>query len=189
MPVSYLLLGPILFQDFELPATIAWGGSQSLAIHRLPGGNRIIDAMGRDDADIKWSGVFSGPDACFRARALDLMRAEGDVWPLTWDGFFYSVIISHLDIDQNRPNWLPYRISCTVLRDEAASLVTTSMTAISSVAADLAQATAFAPSSQPLAGPAAPVDLSAAVQLSGQAAHQSAANAFFGRASRNVSLT
>jgi hypothetical protein len=90
MPVSYLLFGPVLFQDFELPASITWGGAHSLAIHRLPGGARIIDAMGRDDADITWSGIFSGEDASFRARALDLMRAEGSVWPLTWDSFFYS---------------------------------------------------------------------------------------------------
>lgn len=188
MPVSYLLLGPILFQGFELPGSITWGGAQSLAIHRLPGGNRIIDAMGRDDADITWSGVFSGRDATFRARALDLMRADGSVWPLTWDSFFYSVLIARLDIDHRRPNWLPYRISCTVMRDEAASLLMAPITFAASVARDLAVATALAPSALPSTGLEMPLDLATASGLAGQAAQQSTANAYFARAGRNASL-
>ena len=189
MPVSYLLLGPVLFQDFELPGSIAWGGAQSLAIHRLPGGNRIIDAMGRDDADITWSGVFSGPDATVRARALDLMRADGSVWPLTWDSFFYSALIARLDIDHRRPNWLPYRITCTVLRDEAASLLMAPITFATSVAQDLATATILAPSALPGPGLAAPLDLATAPAMAGLAAQQSTANAYFARAARNASPT
>ena len=49
-----LLLGPVLFRDFELPGQITWGGKQRLAVHHLPGGRRVIDAMGRDDAAIVW---------------------------------------------------------------------------------------------------------------------------------------
>jgi hypothetical protein len=188
MPVSYLLFGPVLFQDFELPASITWGGAHSLAIHRLPGGARIIDAMGRDDADITWSGIFSGEDASFRARALDLMRAEGSVWPLTWDSFFYSAIIARLDIDHRRPNWLPYRISCTILRDEAASLLMAPITLASSVAQDLAQATTLAPFALQGTSLASPVDLATAPGIAGQAAQQSTANAYFARAARNASL-
>ena len=187
MPVSYLLLGPILFQGFELPESISWGGAQALAVHRLPGGVRIIDAMGRDDADITWSGIFSGPDATLRARALDLMRADGSVWPLTWDSFFYSAIIAQLDIDHRRPNWLPYRMSCTILRDEAASLLMAPISFASSVAQDLAQATALAPGIAPL-GSAVTADLGAAPDLAGQAAQQATANAYFARAARNASL-
>lgn len=187
MPVSYLLLGPILFQGFELPESIIWGGAQSLTVHRLPGGARIIDAMGRDDADITWSGIFSGPDATLRARALDLMRADGSVWPLTWDSFFYSAIIARLDIDHCRPNWLPYRISCTILRDEAASLLLLPISLAANVAQDLAQATALAPAaSQP--GSAVSADLGTASDLAGRSAQQSTANAYFARAARNASL-
>ena len=40
-----LLLGSVQFADFELPTSITWGGAQSLAVHRLPGGVRVIDAM------------------------------------------------------------------------------------------------------------------------------------------------
>ena len=135
---QYLLIGPILFQDFELPPSISWGGAQAMHVHKLLGGARIIDAMGRDDAPITWTGVFTGGDAGLRARAIDLMRAEGASWPLTWDTYFYTVIIERFDADFRRPNWIPYRISCTVLRAEA--VVSTVLSLASSIGADLTAA-------------------------------------------------
>ena len=50
----------IVFQDFELPSGINFGGRQRLALHRLPGGSRVIDALGRDDAQISFAGIFTG---------------------------------------------------------------------------------------------------------------------------------
>ncbi|MDE2197915.1 MAG: hypothetical protein KGJ41_02745 [Rhodospirillales bacterium] len=116
---SVLLLGPVVFDAFEIPSSIAWGGAQRLNIHRLPGGARVIDAMGHDEAPITWRGVFSGPDAAARARLVDLLRADGSVWPLSWDNFLYSVVISSFQAEYDQANWIPYRIACTVLRDEA----------------------------------------------------------------------
>ena len=143
MAEAALLLGPILFENFELPEKVRWGGQQKLAVHRLPGGTRTVDALGRDDADIVWSGVFSGTDAALRARALDLMRAEGGAWPLTWDLFFYTVVIARFDADFTRSNWIPYRITCTVVRDEAAALVEGVVSLASSVLGDLGSAQAL----------------------------------------------
>jgi hypothetical protein len=51
------------------------------------------------------------------------MRAGGAVWPLSWDSFFYSALIAEFRADYARVNWIPYRISCTVLRDEATALL------------------------------------------------------------------
>ena len=140
MAEGALLLGPILFKGFALPERVRWGGTHKLAVHRLPGGARVIDAMGRDDADIVWSGVFSGSDAALRARAMDLMRAGGGSWPLTWDWFFYTVVIARFDADYSRPNWIPYRITCTVVRDETAVAVETTVSLAASVMSDLAAA-------------------------------------------------
>lgn len=140
MAYSYLLLGPVLFQNFELPTSINWGGTQSLNIHRLPGGARVIDAMGRNDAEISWTGIFSGSESALRARAIDLMRADGSLWPLTWDSYFYSVIVSNFEADYRRPNWIPYRIACTVLRDEAEAVVQTALSIIGGVMSDLTAA-------------------------------------------------
>jgi hypothetical protein len=142
MADGVLLLGPVLFRGFEMPESIRWGGAQRLAIHRMPGGGRVIDAMGRDDADIAWSGVFTGPDGGTRARLLDLMRAEGGVWPLTWDSFFYSVVLSRFEADYRRPNWIPYRMACTVLRDEVAALVDGTLSLAADALADVSAADA-----------------------------------------------
>jgi hypothetical protein len=102
---DYLLLGPVSFRELELPGRIEFGGRQQLAIHRLPGGARVIDAMGRDDTAVTWSGIFSGSDAAERARLLDLLRAEGMVVPLAWDAFSYLVVIEHFAAAYERTNW------------------------------------------------------------------------------------
>jgi hypothetical protein len=138
--MNSLLLGPVLFLSFEVPERIAFGGSQRLAIHRLPGGGRVIDALGRDDADIVWSGVFTGPDAADRARLLDALRADGAVLPLTWDAFYYSVVIARFEADYAHVNWVPYKLTCTVLRDEAASAAIASSDLAGGLSADLASA-------------------------------------------------
>lgn len=139
-----LLLGPVAFVGFEVPERLTFGGRQRLAVHRLPGGGRVIDAMGRDDAALSWSGIFSGPDAADRARMLDSLRAGGAVLPLTWDAFLYSVVIDRFEAEYSSPWWIPYRIACTVLRDEAAALAAPSGGAdgmlLASVIADLADA-------------------------------------------------
>jgi hypothetical protein len=143
MSEAALLLGPILFQSFEMPERIRWGGAQRLSVHRLASGARVIDALGRDDADITWCGVFAGEDATLRARALDLMRANGAVWPLTWNWYFYSVLIADFQADYVRQNWIPYRIICKVLRDEVEGAVEAVLSLASSLNGDLAMADGY----------------------------------------------
>ncbi len=139
-----LLLGPIAFQDFELPSGITFGGAQRLAIHRLPGGTRVIDALGRDDADLTFAGIFTGSDATLRARAVDELRSLGLPLPLTWDVFFYSVIIDSFQADYRNSNWIPYRISCSVIRDEASALIETAASLATAALADVSSALASA---------------------------------------------
>ena len=52
--MSAYSLGSVSFRSFEVPATINVGGAQRLAVHRLLGGIRVIDALGRDDSDISF---------------------------------------------------------------------------------------------------------------------------------------
>ena len=137
---DFLLLGPVTFDSFELPPRIGFGGAQRLAIHRLPGGARVIDAMGRDDAEIAWSGTFAGPDAADRARLLDLMRAQGAVLALAWDAFAYLVLIARFAAEYERPNWVPYRIACTVLQDQTQPAVAAAAPLAALLAGDLGAA-------------------------------------------------
>lgn len=113
-------LGDIVFQGFEVPEKIGFGGEQMLAVHKMVGGRRIVDAMGRDDRPLEWSGRFRGPDALARATALDGMRAGGLEWVLTWSELAYRVVIQRFEVDFERFYELPYTISCTVIEDMAA---------------------------------------------------------------------
>lgn len=135
-----LALGPVLFSDFEVPERISFGGAQRLAVHKLPGGARVIDALGRDDAELSWSGVFTGPEASMRARALDLLRVQGVVLPLSWDAFFYSVVIAGFEAEYANPWWIPYRLRCAVLRDEADVIVPVVASVAIQAVSDLANA-------------------------------------------------
>ena len=163
MPNTFLVLGPIAFQDFEVPEQVNIGGAQHLAVHRLPGGARVIDALGRDDAEIRFSGIFSGVDATLRARAVDELRALGAAVPLSWDVFFYSVVIKEFHADYHSGHWIPFRLVCTVLRDEAAAVIDTALSIAGSVLSDLgavatltvASATALASAQSLMAQPGA----------------------------------
>lgn len=117
--MTALLLGPVAFDAFEVPGRIEFGGHQRLAVHALPGGVRIVDAMGRDDAPVLWSGVFTGPTAGERVRLLDLLRVVGAPLPLVWGDFLFDVVIERFDVRFEQPNWIPYRIACVVLSDLA----------------------------------------------------------------------
>jgi hypothetical protein len=139
-----LTLGPVAFAGFELPSSITLGGRQRLAIHRLPGGLRIIDALGADPADLAWSGIFTGPDAADRARTLDTLRIAGQTLLLAWDAFLYSVIIENFQADYRSPWWIPYRLSCSVLQDEAAAVVAAAVSLVPAITGDLTAAGTYA---------------------------------------------
>lgn len=143
MSTAPLLLGPVAFQDFEVPECLAFGGQQRLAIHRLPGGVRVIDALGRDDRTLAWSGMFSGPDAADRARLLDALRVAGEALPLMWDAFCYTVVIASFVAEYRSPWWIPYHIGCAVVQDEAAALTEAVIDVGDAVLGDLATATSF----------------------------------------------
>jgi hypothetical protein len=142
-----LLLGPIVFQGFEVPSGVNFGGRQRLAVHHLPGGGRVINALGRDDAQISFSGIFTGSDATLRARSLDELRVAGIALPLTWDVLFYTVLISDFRADYRNGWWIPYRIVCTVLQDEASALSQPLVSLATAALADVGAAAGYASNS------------------------------------------
>ena len=169
-----LTLGPVAFAGFELPSSITFGGRQRLAIHRLPGGVRIIDALGPDPADLAFSGIFTGPDAADRARLLDTLRVAGAALPLAWDAFLYTVVVERFEADYRSPWWVPYRLSCTVLRDEAAALVTDAIALAPALTADLLSAASVATSVASVASAAATAITAPAAVTAGTAAYATA---------------
>jgi hypothetical protein len=153
---GYLQLGPVSFAQFEVPPRIGFGGAQRLAVHRLPGGARVIDAMGADDQPIVWQGIFTGSDAAERARLLDVLRIEGLPLPLAWDGFAYLVVIAGFQATYERSNWVPYCITCTVLADPAVVATNIAASLGATVQSDLLAANAGTDTTAAQAALAAP---------------------------------
>lgn len=109
-------LGGVAFEEFEVPEALPFGGSQMLAVKKLIGGQRSIDAMGDDDVPIEWSGRFRGANAVTRAKALDAKRKAGKALRLTWAEFAYDVVIQDFFPVYMRGGLeIPYRIVCVVI--------------------------------------------------------------------------
>lgn len=129
-----LTLGGFQFDDYSTPAEMMGGGQQAMVVHKLPGGSRVIDTLGPDEADITWSGFFFGNDAFANALALDAMRAAGSVVPLTFAGQFRSVVIKQFIWKIRRfPVWVDYNVSCVVYQNPSLGVLTGSLNTIDSL--------------------------------------------------------
>lgn len=122
MATTVVTLGDFQFRDMEVPESIPFGGGQALAVHKLVGGQRVVDAMGPDDVPKDWRGWFRGQDAVSRARYLDTLRKQGRALTLTWDAFRFSVVIATFEADFRRSYEIPYRISLEVVEDQTAPI-------------------------------------------------------------------
>lgn len=111
------------FADMEVPEQIPFGGSQRLVVKNRAGGARVVQAMGREDDALTWSGVFLGENALERSRYLDYLRAEGAQHILTWHEFRYLVVIRDYKPSFMRFYRLPYTITLEVIADLAQPVV------------------------------------------------------------------
>ncbi|MDE1139978.1 MAG: hypothetical protein PW999_10045 [Paraburkholderia tropica] len=117
--MSTLILGDFAFQDFEIPEVLPFGGDQRLAIKKLVGGTRVIDALGPDPRPIEWSGIFfptAAQSALDRALTLQQMRDAAQPVALSWDELYLLVYIRTFE-PEVRSGRIPYRITCEVLQD------------------------------------------------------------------------
>ena len=112
-----LVLGDLAFSRYEVPEHIQFGGEQALAVHELVGGKRIVDAMGRQDKMLEWSGIFVGENASERAKYLNYLRIAGKPLQLVWDAYYYQVVIKSAVLDFKRFYEIPYSVSCVVVED------------------------------------------------------------------------
>lgn len=136
-------LGPVQFQGMEVPESITIGGEQSLSVFKLPGGQRVIQAMGRDDTDMAWSGYLEGPTAESRMRLLDSLRQSGTPVQLAFGQSSFQVVVHNFSGEYRRSNWIPYRIGVTVLQDNAASFGPSAPSLLGSLNSDLNSALGF----------------------------------------------
>jgi hypothetical protein len=118
---TQLILGGIAFQGFEIPQKINFGGRHHITQHVLIGGDRVLDMLGPDPADIHWEGRFRGNGALTRAQAIEAMMDAGAEVALTWGGLFRMVVVSAFQPDYEKRYEIPYRITCTVSQVQAGS--------------------------------------------------------------------
>lgn len=138
-----VVLGEVTLEGFEVPESITIGGQQQMTVHKLPGGTRVIDAMGRDDAPLEWSGTLLGWNAVNRALQLDEMRVAGAPLALMFGPYYYTVVIESFRGSYQRDSLIPYSISCVVLRDETEAPGIPILNAAVQIASDIQGAIAF----------------------------------------------
>ena len=136
-------LGDFVFDGWEVPERIRWGGQQRMSVHKLIGGDRVIDTMGPDHADISWTGIMLSPDASLRADELDQMRIAGQLVPLIFANRYYEVVVSRFQADQRKAWHVPYSITCTVYRDQSFVAAAAQDTPLASVTSDVASGLSF----------------------------------------------
>jgi hypothetical protein len=138
-----VVLGSFAFGGMEVPEFITFGGKQQMDVKRLIGGERIIDILGPDERALAWSGIFIGGFPRLRAQQLDQMRIAGQVLPLIWGTFYYTVLIEDFAAD-TRYGQVPYRISCIVQRNEAAQPLDAANDLLGSLTDDVSSALGYA---------------------------------------------
>jgi len=118
--MTTLTLGDFVFQDMEVPESIGFGGDQRLAIKKMIGGVRDIQALGPDPRPLEWSGIFfptqDGQSALDRALTLEGMKNAAQPIALSWDELYLMVYIRTFEPDY-RFGRIPYKIVCEVLQD------------------------------------------------------------------------
>ncbi|GAN79771.1 hypothetical protein [Acidocella aminolytica] len=109
-------LAGVHLTGLSTPEKINFGGAQMVAVHKLPGGDRIVHVLGADEKDIKFSGIFSGAGAVSTALKIDTARKAGIPVALTWPGFHRQVVIAEFDCSYESGGFLlPYSVRCIVV--------------------------------------------------------------------------
>lgn len=114
-----LLLDTVQFNDWEIPEEINFGGKQTLVVHKPIGDQRVIDAMGADPDDIRWSGRFQGGDVVGRATQLEAIREGGAAVTLVCGSITKTVVVSEFTWRYQREYQGLYSITCVVVPDAA----------------------------------------------------------------------
>lgn len=113
-----LIVGDLVLQGHEVPTRISIGGLQTVKVHKLPGGRRIIDAMGADPGAISWHGLFVGPTAATRARTFDVMRQQGTPYALSFGDYTFTIVIVQYEYDyRDRGAVISYRVRAEIVPD------------------------------------------------------------------------
>lgn len=123
-----VVLGAFAFQDFEVPETVQLPVRQAVEIHRLIGGERVLDAMGPDYGDIAWEGVMLGAGCETRAQELKALVDAAQAVTLTWGSWSFTVLARALLLREGYQR-IGYALRCAIIRDDS-TVPTDTMTSL-----------------------------------------------------------
>ncbi|MFT9044579.1 hypothetical protein [Acetobacter orientalis] len=104
-------IGDLVLTGMEVPDRIRDGGQQQVVVHRLPGGGRVLDAVGNDPSRLELEGRFLGPTAFARSQMLKQMRIAGKPVSFSGAGLTLTVKIAEFSCDyQQKGIVIPYRL-------------------------------------------------------------------------------
>jgi hypothetical protein len=116
-----LTLGSFSFEGLESPELIRLKAKQRLAVHHLGSGASITDSLGQEFETASFRGIFSGSNASDRIRSIQYLRLLGTPLPLTWGSTTLFVVIQEFELSYSSNQWVPYNLTCCVIRSKGAN--------------------------------------------------------------------
>lgn len=110
-----LKLGDVTFHNTEIPEAIPLGGEQSVNVHELPGGARVVDNMGYRWQPVGWSGLLLGANAWNRGAALLKMMQAGKPYVISFYSFRHNCIITSYQMNVEATYRIAYSIQVLIL--------------------------------------------------------------------------
>ena len=111
-----LTIGSYIFSNLEVPEKIVVRSKTRLVVHQLGSGSSIVDALGEEPEIVSFSGIFAGENAEARARPIEAIRSNSAPVPLVWGSRTLQVVIQRFELTYVSNRWIPYKISCYVLK-------------------------------------------------------------------------
>lgn len=139
-----LSLGDLDFANFSTPTKVSYGVTQRHKVHELPGGDRVVDALGPAYKDITWRGLYVGTDRDQDREALQNIVIAGDPVTLAWGANNFDVLCVEGALDDH-DGYTDYSITCVVL--SIATVADDSPSDYASISDDVASAQDAAPDS------------------------------------------
>lgn len=152
-----VVIGPLVLAGAEVPSVFERGETMQPVIHRLIGGGRVVQLMGRDTRPRELRGLLLGPNAIARALALEAVHDAGEPVLLAIGAWVELVVVTALTVDYTaQGSVIAYRLRAEVA-PPVASVVPDSLVAlVQSAISDLGiAAAAVGGGGRPLAGAAA----------------------------------
>ena len=114
---TVVTLGGFVFTSWGVPARVNGGGRQKLVVHRLIGGQRVIDVLGWDADRIVFSGRLRGAGAAGNARLLETAARSGNPVVFSYWTNRYQVLVDGFEWQFERYYEVSYQVGLTVLSD------------------------------------------------------------------------